>query len=125
MTEHPDPRTLARTTDPDTSHAAARKPRRMVQIRTGILHVLADNIPRTLDEIVAEYVERGYVWASASSIRTRVAELRREGKVQRLPGRTARSSMGNTAGLHIVVMDALSPDEVPASQDTFDFGGDL
>jgi len=95
----------------------------MVQIRTGILHILADSVPRTLDEIVAEYVERGYVWASASSIRTRVAELRRDGKVERLPGRGARSNMGNPAALHVVIPGALTPDEVPAEQGTLELGG--
>lgn len=120
-----DPRTLARTPDPTTSHLAAAKvaakPNKVALIGRGIIGVLADCVPRTLDEIVHEYVERGYALASASSIRTRVAELRREGKIHRLPGTRARSSMGNPAALHVLVPENLTADDGELEQPTLGF----
>lgn len=112
-TTTPDPRTLARTSDPDTSHAAAAIPRRTELIREGILTVLADGRPRTLDQIVEEYgrhARRGTCPpAAASSIRTRVAELRRDEQVERVvPDHggirsAATSRLGNPAGLYRIV----------------------
>lgn len=120
-----DPRTLARTPDPTTSHlaaaAVAAKPKRVELIRRGILHTLADNRPRTLDEIVADYTVAGHPTASASSIRTRVKELIRDGKVRRLPGRDALSSMGNPASVHAIVREALTFDDGVYEQPTLGF----
>lgn len=99
----------ARTTDPDTSHVAAQMPRRTPLIRAHIVDILSDGRPRTLDQIVTEY-QRGirsknYTQASASSIRTRVAELRRDEQVERVqPERggvrsEGKSNLGNPASL--------------------------
>lgn len=105
---HPTPHTTVRNTDPGTSHAAARRPRRVPAIRTGILDVLSDRIPRTHDQIVSEYTRRapyhGYPRAGASSIRTRTKELVVDGLVERLDRtRTARSNLNNPAGLYRAV----------------------
>lgn len=120
-----DPRTLARTTDPTTSHLAATqvaaKPKRVELIRRGILHTLADLRPRTLDEIVVDYTVAGHPTASASSIRTRVKELMRDAKVRRLPGRDARSSLGNPAALHVLVPENLGPEDGVPDQPTLGF----
>lgn len=105
MTIAPESRTLARTTDPETSHEAARLPRKVDLIRLGILDVLSDGKARTLDQIVGEYTRRarshGYPPAGASSIRTRTSELRKDERVERVEGhRTGRSNLGNPAGFY-------------------------
>lgn len=111
-TTTPDPKTLARRTDPETSHEAARKPRKVDLIRAGILAVLADGEPRTLDQIIDQYAGRhGYPTAGPSSIRTRVAELRKDQKVERVPGARAESNLGNPAGLYRAV--AVQQNETP------------
>lgn len=97
--------TLARKSDPASSHAAASKPRRTALIRKGVLLVLADGIARTLDEIVEDYrlISDQLPWASDSSIRTRAAELRRDGLIERVESdarRSGRSRLGNPAGLY-------------------------
>ena len=110
----PNPVTLARTTDPSTSHEAARKPRKIDLIRAGILAVLADGQARTLDTIVGEYqflLQDGYPPASESSIRTRVSELRRDQKVERLEHERGLSDLGNPAGLYRAL--PVQPNETP------------
>lgn len=96
----PNPVTLARTTDPSTSHEAARKPRKIDLIRAGILDILADGQPRTLDQIVDHYTAAQFVTASPSSIRTRVSELRKDQQVERVLHARAESNLGNPAGLY-------------------------
>lgn len=98
----PPPHTLARTTDPATSHQAARKPRRTDAIRAGIAACMAKGEAVTLDQIVERYkiraiYDRNIPTASDSSIRSRVAEMRRDKLIEEA-GR-AKSYLGNPATL--------------------------
>lgn len=95
----------ARTADPATSHeAAAKAVKRRPKVRPAVHQVITENGPLTHDGIVAAYHARslttaGWPAASASSIRTRVSELVRDGLVEAVPDETSRSSMGNRAHL--------------------------
>lgn len=95
-------RILARTTDPETSHEAARLPRKGELIKGAVLAILGEDGPATHDQIVGRYNARlaaghDYPPAGASSIRTRVAELVDEGLVDVLEAEWGRSTMGNRA----------------------------
>lgn len=102
-------RTIVRRTDPDTSHMAAATvaPRRQ-RVRDAVLSVVQDgcvvNPGLTHEDIVGMYQARvaefGHVPpASASSIRTRVAELVDDGLVEMVPDTYGKTSMGNRARL--------------------------
>lgn len=86
--------TLARATDPATSHAAAAKVRPLrTTVRSRVQAILAATAAgrngMTHDEIIAAYrrysLRLGWPSASDSSIRTRCKELERDGLVQRVP----------------------------------------
>lgn len=76
----------ARTTDPSTSHEAARNVRvKMTKTRAAVLAVLAELGEATdwqLEEAYAQRVEAyGLPWQSSSGLRTRRAELVKMGLV--------------------------------------------
>ncbi len=93
-----------RPTDPDTSHEAAEKVvTRRIRVRDAVLRILREHGPMTHEELVDRYVWEfrcGTVPASsASSIRTRCAELVDDGEVEMVPDETRRTAMGNRARL--------------------------
>lgn len=98
-----------RNDDPDTSHAAAAKAvKRRPRVRDAVYLVLSEEGPLTHDDLVAAYGRRsmmveGWPTASASSIRTRCAELADDGLVdhETLDG---VSRMGNRARLWRVIV---------------------
>lgn len=96
---------LARRHDRATSKAAAQKqPARAPLIRAAVLEILTEHGQGTHDQIVSRYNRRisqgaDYPLASASSIRTRTAELVRDGAVEVVPNERGRSAMGGPAHL--------------------------
>lgn len=81
------PHALARTTDPDTSHAAARKAAtKCAALRAEILEVLEEQGDLTHDELILEINARAFAAgeppSSPSSVRTRCKELVTAGRVR-------------------------------------------
>lgn len=101
-----------RNTDPWTSHAAAADVAPMVStVRSRVLGILSA-APDALEGVThdglitlyRQYALRlGWPPASDSSIRTRVAELVRDGEVERVPDDAGRSRFGRAALLWRVV----------------------
>ena len=93
------PATLARIYDPETSKTAARKTvSRTYLVRLQVLACLQEHGPLTHDQLITVYGQTPDApLASASSIRTRCAELVRAGLVE--PAGRDRSRMGNPAQL--------------------------
>jgi hypothetical protein len=96
---NPDQLPLARSTDPDTSHAAARSVRNIEKVRTYILRAYDALGPMTDRKLCEWFMLNGptHTPFSESGIRTRRNELERDGLVEyagwkdRLPsGRMAR-----------------------------------
>ena len=78
---------LARNTDPDTSHEAARTVRRRLceQVRAGVVRLLEKYGPMTDEDIAEWWTDPGFAdvfpVVSSSGLRTRRAELVTEGRV--------------------------------------------
>lgn len=96
----------ARKTDPATSHLAAEEVGPVVAtVRSRVEAIFA--VPGlgdeglTHDQLIGAYrryaLREGWPAASDSSIRTRCNELWREGLVERVPDRSARSRFGRAA----------------------------
>lgn len=96
--------TLARRTDPGTSHAAAAAVRPLrTTVRSRVEAILtataAGSAGMTHDEIIAAYrrysLRLGWPAASDSSIRTRCKELARDGLVEQVPP-DSRDALGQS-----------------------------
>lgn len=102
-----EPAPKARTTDPDTSHAAASSLHHLTERRQAILEVLKRYGPLTDEALVALYDEladSGDVPPqSPSGIRTRRSELTRDGHVADT-GRRSTTTTGRSAILWHAVM---------------------
>ena len=78
---------LARNTDPDTSHEAARTVRRRLceQVRAGVVRLLEKYGPMTDEDIAEWWTDPGFAdvfpVVSSSGLRTRRAELVDQGLV--------------------------------------------
>lgn len=77
----------ARNTDPETSHEAAASVKNLPEIKRNILLIMAGSSEPMMDwEIVRKYYEytqvHGWAWAMEQSIRSRRAELVRDGKIE-------------------------------------------
>lgn len=95
----------ARRDDPaESKDAAAKAAPRAPQVRLAVERVMTEDGPGTLDQIVSRFnrravTEDGWPRASASSIRTRVSELVRDGRAEQVPDEFGRSAMGNRAAI--------------------------
>lgn len=99
-----DTRTLARATDPATSHAAAAEAverTRTIRERVALILGAAGPAGLTHDEIIGHYRRQaarlGWKPASDSGIRTRVRELVAAGAVERVPAEIGRSRYGRAS----------------------------
>ncbi|WP_264032144.1 hypothetical protein [Cellulosimicrobium sp. SH8] len=96
---------LARRTDPETSHLAAKRAKKHAPtVRACVLTVLTVNGPLTHDELIRAFTRRGvdeldWPHATASSIRTRCHELVDDGLVEVVPDEVGRSANGGKARL--------------------------
>ena len=112
----------ARLTDPDTSHAAAATVRDTFGTRNRI-HTFLSNYPRGLthQEIIAVYasVGAGLGWPRATdqSIRSRVKELEREGRVRREDTPTGTTSTGRRSYRWIAVTDTAEQQRLRAQHE--------
>lgn len=73
---------IARRTDPDTSHEAARTVDSLRAKQRYVLATLRHYGPATFDDLIADYRAHGFPRQSDSGIRTRVSELREAGFVE-------------------------------------------
>lgn len=95
----------ARREDPaESKDAASKAAPRAPHVRLAVMAVLTEDGPGTLDQIVSRFNQRtvrepDWPRASASSIRTRVSELVRDGQAERVPDEVGRSAMGNRAAV--------------------------
>lgn len=92
----------ARSTDPDTSHSAARTVSNTAQVQGAVLALLGTHGPMTDQQIATLYPPPGAPWSSASGLRTRRAELVTAGLAydtgRRAPTESGRSSIVWAAG---------------------------
>lgn len=99
----------ARPTDPSTSHSAAARVDVPGQ-RARVLDILHDLGPSTDEELVAEHhrrtATRRWPRASASGLRSRRAELVRDGLVEPVEDPDARTVLGGRALRWRAVEDA-------------------
>lgn len=109
----------ARSTDPDTSQAAAEQAlKRAPIIRDVVLELVREHGPLTHDQLIAEYNTRVVMdpdtpRASESGIRTRLSELKRSGLVAQAE-EEGKSAFGNRAKQWVAVdPDAPAPDHDP------------
>lgn len=98
----------ARTTDPDTSHAAARSAQRPSDVQQHILEVLRSQTdPRGLtdDDLYSAYGRRalrsGWPVPTPQSVRSRRAELTQKGSV-RFSGHYGRTDTGRQSRRWVV-----------------------
>ena len=84
------PTATARSSDPATSHEAARSHRDTGTIRARIIDLLWTEGPMTDEQLVELYLHRHAASATPSGIRTRRAELVADGYIEQTsrPGRT-------------------------------------
>lgn len=77
----------ARNTDPETSHEAAASVANLTEVKRNILLILEGSSEPMMDwEIVRKYYEyttvHNWAWAMEQSIRSRRADLVRDGKIE-------------------------------------------